>query len=613
MASLNYVTRRGAIYVWRRRLPAWVSQTSYLQISLRTPKFSTAKILANLVNAGFATCISRMKSQRITQAEAQRFLSDLVVRELEKIEEERYYEPDASSPEDWRQRYLDERGRAVAARLVAARGVAADLFPDDIAELEKDGFSSCDIDHVRAQVAITKSEFASQTYIDESRTMANTALRLPDCDTFALRKVSSLRLLAEAEALERSDRRTADTLAPSWEIAPRERIEPQAAPERPPEKDNKRYSEVLTSIVSDYIGSRDRAVNDPAEQKKIAKDVSQQRAILAQFVEATQVEKLTDLRQEDLFYYISVLERLPKIYRKSPEDQARTLEEILERAEELPADKVGLAPSTINRNVTALQGFLKFAKSRGTKPAEILDLSCLRKPCDDDERSARLAFSENDMADIAQHPVWTGCRSSTRRNEAGALIIEDGLFWAPIVASVTGTRREEIMGITLDEIDLTHKHPHLHIRKNHNRRLKNAASERLVPLHNALEALGFHDYVVDLRERGETDLFPELKPQNENGSFGDVFYGKWKPITDSQLGERAQRRTFHSFRHRFISVLRHDTDVPKELVKDLVGHKHQDETDGRYRKMIDFRDQILEKLAPVVNQVPADAWLNAMK
>ena len=114
MTGLNYVTRRGAIYVWRRRLPALVSQTSYLQISLRPPDFSTAKILAKLVNAGFATCITRMKNQRITQAEAQRFLSDLVVRQLEKIEESRYHESDAPSPEDWRKRYLDERGRVVA-------------------------------------------------------------------------------------------------------------------------------------------------------------------------------------------------------------------------------------------------------------------------------------------------------------------------------------------------------------------------------------------------------------------------------------------------------------------------------------------------------------------
>jgi len=214
MTGLNHVTRRGAIYVWRRRLPALVSKTSYLQISLRTPRFSTAKILANLVNAGFATCISHMKSKRITQAEAQRFLSDLVVQQLEKIEEERYYEPDAPSPEDWRQRYLNERGRAVAARLVASRGGAADLFPEDVADLEKDGFSGRDIDNVRNEVAVLKAEIALQAYKDESRTMAETALGRPDCDTFALRKVGALRLLAEAEALERSDRRTADTLAP---------------------------------------------------------------------------------------------------------------------------------------------------------------------------------------------------------------------------------------------------------------------------------------------------------------------------------------------------------------------------------------------------------------
>jgi len=590
MTGLNYVTRRGAIYVWRRRLPAWVSTTSYLQISLRTPTF-----------------------QRITQAEAQRFLSDLVVQQLEKIEEERYYEPDAPSPEDWRQRYLDERGRAVAARLVAARGVAADLFPEDVADLENDGLSTGDIDHVRDEIASLKAEIASAAYNDESRKMADSTLGRANCDAFALRKLSSLRLLAEAEALERSDRRKAGASTLNWDNTPSEGLKIPVMPAPSQEKEKQRYSAVVTSIVADYVASRDRVVDDPAEQKKIAKDVTQQRAILSQFAEATKVEKLTDLRQEDLYYYVSVLERLPKIYRKNAEDQARALEEILERAEELPVAQVGLAPATINRNVTVLQGFLRFAKSRGTKPSEVLDLSCLRKPCDDDERSARLAFSEEDMAAIAQHPVWTGCRGSERRNDAGVQVIKDGLYWGPIVASLTGARREEIMGMTLDEIDLTHEHPHFHIRKNHNRRLKNAASERLVPLHDALAQLGFHDYVSGLKGRGEIDLFPELKPQNENGSFGDVFYGKWKPITDSQLGDRAQRRTFHSFRHRFISVLRHDTDVPKELVQDLVGHKHQDETDDRYRKMIDFRDQILEKLAPVVNQFPADTWLNVVK
>ena len=431
-----------------------------------------------------------------------------------------------------------------------------------------------------------------------------------------LRAVGSLRLVAQAAALERFDRRKVASPYPSLDLDLLPAISDHlhsVTPEPPKPLERRRYSDAITSIVSDYIASRNRVEDDPAELKKIAKDVNQRRAVLAQFAEATNVTDLSNLRQEDLFYYVSVLERLPKIYRKSPEDQARSLEEILERAEELPSQEVGLSPNTINRNVTIIQGFLKYARSRGAKPAEILDLSVLRKATDDDERSARLAYSEEDMINLAQHPVWTGCGSAARRNEAGDQVIKDGLFWGPILASLTGARREEIMGMMLDEVDLTYKIPHLHFRKNKNRRLKNAASDRLVPVHDALIELGFGEYVNDLRARGETDLFPELRPKTENGSFGDVFYKKWKPIVDGQLGTRAQRRTFHSFRHRFISVLRHNADVPKEVVQDLVGHKHHDETDGRYRKTTDFRDQILVKLAPVVNRFPAKVWLELQR
>ena len=191
--------------------------------------------------------------------------------------------------------------------------------------------------------------------------------------------------------------------------------------------------------------------------------------------------------------------------------------------------------------------------------------------------------SDSDMEDLARHPVWMGCASAGRRSEIGDQVIKDGFYWGPILACLTGARHEEILRMQVEDVDVAHDTPHLRIRKNVNRRLKNAASDRLVPLQQALLVLGFDRYIEDLRAKVEVDLFPELKPQCETGSFGDVFYRKWQPVVSAQLGERAQRRTFHSFRHRFISVLRHMPDVPKEAVQDLVGHKHYDETDGRYR------------------------------
>ena len=78
-------------------------------------------------------------------------------------------------------------------------------------------------------------------------------------------------------------------------------------------------------------------------------------------------------------------------------------------------------------------------------------------------------------------------------------------------------------------------------------------------------------------------LFPEFRPGTATETYGNVFYKPWKVALDQQLAEDADRKTFHSFRHRVISILRHDPDVDKASVKDLVGHHHEDVTDRVYR------------------------------
>jgi transposase len=255
MTGLNYVTRRGAIYIWRRRLPARVCATSYLQISLRTAKFSTAKILANLVNTGFEACSERMKSKRITKAEAQRFLADLVARNLEQIEEERYCEPEPTTPEDWRERYFQEKCRAIAYRLVASRGRAADLLREDVIDLKTEGFSEDHLAQIRREISDLREEIASETYQAESQTLAQHDLARQECAAEDLRAVGALRMAAKAEALERSDRRKATTpyLNLDLDALPRpESKRPRVEREAP----KGRYSDELPQLVSDFIGAR---------------------------------------------------------------------------------------------------------------------------------------------------------------------------------------------------------------------------------------------------------------------------------------------------------------------------------------------------------------------
>ncbi len=99
MHGLNHVHRRGAIYVWRRRLPKSLGENRYLQVSLRTSDFFSANRLGALVNEKFMAFLPWVKSERISTAEAQRFLTAEVANALRQIEEDRFLEPDATSPE----------------------------------------------------------------------------------------------------------------------------------------------------------------------------------------------------------------------------------------------------------------------------------------------------------------------------------------------------------------------------------------------------------------------------------------------------------------------------------------------------------------------------------
>jgi len=251
--------------------------------------------------------------------------------------------------------------------------------------------------------------------------------------------------------------------------------------------------------------------------------------------------------------------------------------------------------------MTMIKNFLKFARTRGVHPGGTLYLSDLRQKVPDDERSARLAFTDDDVRILSQHPIWKGCRNESRRNLSGDQIIKDGLFWGPIIAAASGARREEIMGLAVSDVDVDVDSdiPHILIFPNEVRRLKNASSCRSIPIHSRLIDLGFFEYVRDMQRKNEVDLFPELKPDNPTCSYGGVFYKPWKSAMDMQLQDSSNRKTFHSFHHRVITILRHLPEVDKAWVKDLVGHRHGDEMDGRYRDPTPF-----DQLQTIVEKIP---------
>lgn len=135
--------------------------------------------------------------------------------------------------------------------------------------------------------------------------------------------------------------------------------------------------------------------------------------------------------------------------------------------------------------------------------------------------------------------------------------------------------------------------------------LKTVNSKRIVPLHPHLIELGLPDYVQALSNAGYSRLFPELKRDEIKGYgkpagswFNERFLGK-------QLGmARDGMRTFHSFRHTFITALS-ELEVPSDILSQLAGHSRGDTiTTVRYRKDTEA-DRLLNYVMPLNFLLPS--------
>ncbi|MDB5604414.1 MAG: integrase family protein [Bradyrhizobium sp.] len=138
---------------------------------------------------------------------------------------------------------------------------------------------------------------------------------------------------------------------------------------------------------------------------------------------------------------------------------------------------------------------------------------------------------------------------------------------------------------------------------------KNIGSQRLVPVHSVLLALGFEKHVADLRKRKETHLFPvwyregmEAKAQapKETATL-DHYFPRYLPRRFNvtylpKVGIVDDRKTWHSFRHTFKSGLKM-AGVPKDMRDQLAGHSDKSAGAGyEHGQPVEAMKEAIEKL-----------------
>ncbi|WP_233902189.1 site-specific integrase [Vibrio campbellii] len=124
-------------------------------------------------------------------------------------------------------------------------------------------------------------------------------------------------------------------------------------------------------------------------------------------------------------------------------------------------------------------------------------------------------------------------------------------------------------------------------------RLKNASSKRVIPVHPKLLELGFMQYVERRIKAKQRQLF-DLTPRGDDKDWSKDYRDTLGDVLDTIGFKAGKRATAYSFRHTFIDELKR-ASVEEHLVSQIVGHKHQTMTYGRYGKQLE-PEQLAEAL-----------------
>lgn len=236
----------------------------------------------------------------------------------------------------------------------------------------------------------------------------------------------------------------------------------------------------------------------------------------------------------------------------------------------------GQNPANINIKISRLRTLLGFALHKGW--ADNNAASGIKVKVPDAAANKRKPFGLADLNAVFSSPIYSqGKRPIQGRGEAA--------YWLPLLGLYTGARREELGQLRIQDIELRsyvdgddNMQSSWFIRittdKKDDLKLKNAESERLVPVHPEIEKLGFIRYVESLKEAGTHRLFPDLKP----GAFNRLTpkWGEWfSRYRRDVCGITDKRLVFHSFRHTFKDMARR-SKIEEGLQRQIMGHSPGD-------------------------------------
>ncbi|WP_372622477.1 site-specific integrase [Falsiroseomonas sp.] len=224
-------------------------------------------------------------------------------------------------------------------------------------------------------------------------------------------------------------------------------------------------------------------------------------------------------------------------------------------------------------------------------------------------------FADEELATIFGNALFQGAHSEHHRYAPGSYLVNDWMFWAPLVALLSGARIGEIAQLRPADARQVHGHLVIDINAEAGKTLKNEGTARRLPVHSHLIDLGFLQLADARRKAGDVSLLPGM-PKPVHGDPG-AQPSKWMSERFlPRIGVKDRKGLgFHSFRHTLKTLFR-NAGVPDSVSNSICGHDERSAgvAQGYGQVQLEAMSRALQRitLPDAVLRIPARHAIDAL-
>ena len=198
-----------------------------------------------------------------------------------------------------------------------------------------------------------------------------------------------------------------------------------------------------------------------------------------------------------------------------------------------------------------------------------------------DKPKNRDSWSHERLKTLLMSPIYTGCKSKSRRWQPGNVIVRDANYWVPLLVMMLGSRILEILQLKKTDLIVHNGVLCLSVGITSEHRVKTDDSKRFLPLPRLLIDLGFAQWVHSLPAEQRL-LFPSPAGGADIAAIAGNF-GKKLKTCFKRLEIADWNEDFYALRKTLSSAL-DDAGVPESRRKAIAGHAGGSTLNQHYTK-----------------------------